>query len=355
MQFARFVMVLALAVAGALGATSVVQAAAPNDPLYAKQWGPQQVRADQAWARSRGAGVIIAVVDAGVDLHHSDLAIKMLTGNTFLGCGTAGCGNGDWRSGPSARRQFDSPHGTHVAGIAAASTGNGVGIAGVAPDAKLLPVKVLDEDGGSFQDIALGIRYAANRGAKVINLSLGALPGVQALTFTGLLSDVTKAIAYANGKGAVVVAAAGNESAPLCDTPGFDPGALCVAATDRREVHSFYSNFGVRPDLLAVSAPGGSGLPRCGEDIVSTVPRGTGGAYCGYPATKDYDEYAGTSMATPHVTGVAALLAAQRRSRSSILKAITSTARKPGTIVRGVYDPVYGYGIVDASAAVAAP
>jgi serine protease len=302
-----------------------------------------------------GTGIVIGIVDSGVDLDHPDLATKMLTGKTFLGCGNAGCGNGDWESGPEDRRQFDSPHGTHVAGIAAALTGNGTGIAGVAPAAKLLPVKVLDEDGGSFSDIALGIRYAADGGAKVINLSLGALPGVQALTFTGLIRDVKDAIAYANGKGAVVVAAAGNEAAPLCGTPGFDPGALCVAATDRREAHSYYSNFGVKPDFLAVSAPGGSGLALCGEDIVSTVPAGEGATYCGYPLTKDYDEYAGTSMAAPHVAGVAALLAAQGRTRDNTLRAIVSTARKPGTNLRGIYDPVFGYGIVDAAAAVNAP
>lgn len=207
-----------------------------------------------------GTGVVIGIVDSGVDLDHPDLAGKMLPGKTFLGCGQAGCGNGDWESGPKDRRKFDSPHGTHVAGIAAALTDNGKGIAGVAPEAMLLPVKVLDEDGGSFSDIALGIRYAADNGARVINLSLGALPGVQALTFTGLITDVQEAIADANAKGTVVVAAAGNEAAPLCGTPGFDPGALCVAATDRRQAHSYYSNFGVKPDFLAVSAPGRLGL-----------------------------------------------------------------------------------------------
>ena len=352
MRPARLTLLVVLVLTTTLCGATVAHAA-PNDPLYSKQWGPQQVRAEQAWAKSRGTGVVIAIVDSGVDLDHPDLATKMLTGKTFLACGKAGCGDGDWQSGPTHRRKSDSPHGTHVAGIAAAVTGNGRGIAGVAPEAKLLPVKVLDEDGGSFADIALGIRYAADRGAKVVNLSLGALPGVQALTFTGVIRDVTDAIAYANSKGAVVVAAAGNEAAPLCDTPGFDPGALCVAATDKREAHSFYSNFGTKPDLLAVSAPGGSGLPLCGEDIVSTVPPGEGATSCGYPGTKDYDAYAGTSMATPHVAGVAALLAAQGRTRAATLSAITSTARKPGTNLRGVYDPVFGYGIVDAAAAVA--
>ena len=198
MRTARLILAVTLILtAGVVGGPGAE--AAPSDPLYSKQWGPRQIRAEQAWARSKGTDVVIAIVDTGVDLDHPDLVTKMVTGKTFLGCGRAGCGNGDWQSGPSWRRRFDSTHGTHVAGIAAAITSNGRGIAGVAPNAKILPVKVLDDDGGSFEDIALGIRYAADRGAKVINLSLGALPGVQALTFTGLIRDVTSAIAYVSG------------------------------------------------------------------------------------------------------------------------------------------------------------
>lgn len=190
-------------------------------------------------------------------------------------------------------------------------------------------------------------------GADVINLSLGALPGVQVLTFTGVMADVVNAIAYANARGVVVVAAAGNESFPLCGTPAFDGMSICVGATDKREAPSYYSNFPINPAILGVRGPGGSALPACGEDIVSTVPAGTASGTCGNGTL--YDEYAGTSMATPHVAGVAALLAAQGRSRSNVIGAITSTARKPGTTVRGVFDPVYGYGIVDAQAAVATP
>jgi subtilisin family serine protease len=327
---------------------------AGTDPLFAKQWGPQQVRAPQAWATSTGARTIIGVVDSGVDFDHPDLRSKLLSGATFLDCGKSSCGNGDWESGPQERQASKSTHGTHVSGIAAASTGNGVGIAGVAPGAKILPVKALDEEGGSFEDIALGIRYAVDHGADVVNLSLGALPGVQALVITGLITDVQESIAYARSRGVVVVAAAGNDFASICGTPASDTGALCVASTDKREARSAFSNFAVKEGLDAVAAPGGSLLPICGEDVVSTVPLGTGrAAVCGYGT--DYDEYAGTSMATPHVAGVAALLAAQGRTDENTVAVLKSTARKPGTDLRGVYDPAYGYGIVDAQAAVAAP
>jgi subtilisin family serine protease len=350
---------LALLTCAALLALVPVADAAPKarsatDPLSAKQWGPQQVRAPQAWPASTGAGTIIGVVDSGVDFDHPDLAPKLLRGATFLDCGNTSCGDGDWESGPAEREASKSTHGTHVSGIAGAATNNGIGIAGVAPDARILPVKALDEEGGSFEDIALGIRYATDHGADVINLSLGALPGVQALVITGLISDVQEAITYARSKGVVVVAAAGNEFASICATPAYDTGALCVASTDKREARSAFSNFAFKPDLDAVSGPGGSLLPICGEDVLSTVPLGTGrSAVCGYGT--DYDEYAGTSMATPHVAGVAALLAAQGRSDDNTVATLKATARKPGVEARGVYDPVYGYGIVDAQAAVAAP
>ncbi len=344
--------VAALAALTLTAVTALPASAAPNDPFYAKQYGPQQVRAEQAWATSTGSGVVIAILDTGVDLSHPDLQGKLVRGATFIDCKTS-CGNGDWR-GPDGIGQPVDSHGTHVAGIAAAATGNGVGIAGVAPDAKIMPVKVLEDGGGSFEDIASGIRWAADNGAKVVNMSLGALQGVQVLTVTGLISDVQEAITYANGKGVAVIAAAGNDAVPLCNTPGFDTGVMCVAATDKREAPAAYSSGTIKPDLMAVSAPGGSALPVCGEDIVAPVPVGTGrSAVCGYGT--DYDEYAGTSMATPHVAGVAALLFAQGRTLDNVYDTLMATARTPGTLARGVYTTEYGYGIVDAQAAVAAP
>jgi subtilisin family serine protease len=330
--------------------------AAPNDPLYAEQYGPQQVHAEQAWATSTGAGTVIAVVDSGVDLTHEDLQGKLVAGATFADCGPGGgpCGNGDWE-GRDGVAQDNDTHGTHVAGIAAAATGNGIGIAGVAPDAKIMPVKVLEDGSGSFEEIAAGIRYAADHGADVINMSLGAVQGAQALVITGLDTTVQDAVTYAVSKGVAVIAAAGNDSVPLCNEPAFDAGVMCVGATDKREAPAAYSSGTIKPDLMAVSAPGGSLLPICGEDIVSSVPAGTSsaGATCGYG--DNYDEYAGTSMATPHVAGVAALLAAQGRSVQNIYDTLMTTARTPGSPARGIYTPKYGYGIVDAAAAVAAP
>ena len=351
------VKLLLIAALVALGVSAGAAAAPPNDPLYGPyQWGPKQIRAEQAWTTSRGAGQVIAIVDSGIDLAHPDLSGKIAGGATFTGCASNGpCGNGDWQSGGAAG-QPASPHGTHVAGIAAATTGNGIGIAGVAPDARLLAVKVLTEDGGTFEEIGAGIRWATDNGADVINMSLGALPGVQALAITGLVADTREAVAYAVSHGVVVIAAAGNDYASICGEPAFDPHVLCVVATDRNEVRASYSNFGVSqaPDNV-VAAPGGAGLLACEDDIVSTVPASAAGFCSTELGTPGYDAYAGTSMAAPHVVGVAALLTAQGRSRANVIAVLKQTARTPVIGTRGTYTPVFGHGIVDAQAAVAAP
>jgi subtilisin family serine protease len=346
----------ALATALALAPAASAQSA-PNDEYFGLQWGQQQLHTPEAWTTSTGAGQTIAIVDLGVDLQHPDLAGKIAGGATFAGCADqpAGCGDGDWESGPAANGPGD-PHGTHVAGTAAAVTGNGIGVAGTAPDAQLLAVKVLGSEGGSFEEIAAGIRWSADNGADVINLSLGALPGVQALTITGVVADAQEAVAYARSKGVVVVAAAGNDYASICGTPAFEAGALCVAATDPNELKASYSNFAFKPDLDAVAGPGGSGTISCQDDVVSTVPLDAADGFCEESeGTPGYDFYAGTSMATPHVAGVAALLTAQGRTADETVAVLKSTARTPLTGSRGTYTPVYGYGIVDAAAAVTAP
>ncbi|HEX4977127.1 MAG TPA: S8 family serine peptidase [Nocardioides sp.] len=323
-----------------------------SDPLRPQQWGLDQVKAEPAWATSTGEGVVVAVVDSGVDLSHPDLRANLVGGATFVDCGRGGgpCGNGDWRGRDGEGQEADT-HGTHVSGIVAAVTDNGLGVAGTAPDAKVMPIKVLEDGSGSFEDIGAGIRYAVDHGADVVNLSLGALPGVQALELTGLETAASDAIAYAAQNGVLVVAAAGNDSFPVCGSPSFNAGALCVTATDRNELPAWYSNGAVKPDLEAVAAPGGQGALFCEEDVVSTVPVGTGSDACGQ---SDYDYYAGTSMAAPHVSGVAALLYAQGRSLENVRDALISTARHPG-IGTGAYTTSYGHGIVDAEAAVAWP
>jgi subtilisin family serine protease len=343
-------LVVAAALAGLLVSSA---SAATNDTHNGRQWSLGQINAEAAWATSTGVGQVIAIVDSGVDLGHPDLQGHLVAGATFTGCPTAanGCGNGDWESGQSPGAP--SPHGTHVAGIAAAVTANGTGIAGVAREARVMPVKVLTEDGGSFEEVAAGIRWAVDHGADVINLSLGALPGVQALPLVGELDDAKLAIDYAVANGVVVVAAAGNEFASICAEPAFNPNALCVVATDRNGARASYSNFAVSPSQNVVAAPGGAGALFCADDVVSTVPAGTE-SVCG-TATPGYDFYAGTSMATPHVAGVAALLTAQGRNVAQVYSVLKSTARTPGAGTRGTYTPTYGFGIVDAAAAVAAP
>ena len=339
-----------LGAAALVAGTITAGHASTNDPLRSQQWGLDQVRAEAAWPTTTGSGVTVAVVDTGVDLSHPDLKANLVPGATFTGCDKQNpppCGNGDYR-GPDGRNNADE-HGTHVAGIVAAIANNGVGIAGVAPDAKIMPVKVLEDGSGSFEEIAAGIRWAADNGAEVVNLSLGALPGVQALTLTGLETSVTDAITYSNAKGVAVIAAAGNSTSPFCNTPAWENGAICVASTDRNEVKSWFSELPNKPDLKAVTGPGGAGALFCEDDIVSTVPQGTGSEACG---ESDYDYYAGTSMATPHVAGVAALLFAQGRTLANVEDALLDTARQPLTSVTGVYSPTYGWGIVDAAAAV---
>ncbi|CAN5677631.1 hypothetical protein BH20ACT23_BH20ACT23_25960 [soil metagenome] len=355
--------VMAVAVAASVFVGPAAQAGrksvVANDEYYEPyQWGPKQIHAEEAWATSTGRGQIIAIVDSGVDLTHPDLRRKIVGGATFTGCAEDGpCGNGDWESGPpEAQEEGSHPHGSHVAGIAAATTGNRIGIAGVAPKAKMLSVKVLTDEGGTFAEVGAGIRWAADNGADVINLSLGALPGIQALAITGLLSDTREAIDYAVSKGVVVVAAAGNDFASICGEPAFDPDALCVVATDRLENKAAYSDFALdESPTNVVAGPGGAAVLACEEDVISTVPAEAGGFCTDDVGTPGYDFYAGTSMATPHVAGVAALLTGQGRDREEVESLLKSTARTPGAGTRGTYTPIYGYGIVDAAAAVAAP
>jgi subtilisin family serine protease len=311
---------------------------AVNDPLYSHQWALDQINAPQAWARgARGALTTIAVVDTGVDLAHPDLKAKLVAGRDFV------AGKTDCPPGP----QDQNGHGTHVAGIAAAVTNNGIGVAGVAPAAKIMPVRVLDADGsGSSEDVVAGIRWAADHGAKVINLSLGELPIVGQLE--PINEDIEAAITHVWNKGALVVAAAGNDSFPLCSYPSFADRAVCVGATDRRGLPTYYSNFPNNKTMLGFRAPGGVGSVFCedDEDIWSTVWPGSDYDCRGSGLLSGYDTLAGTSMASPQVAGVAALLFGKGLTNAQIVARLKRTSSNHGS-----YDPVMGYGIVDANAA----
>jgi serine protease len=321
----------------------------PADPLRGIQYGLRHIRADRAWGVSRGEGAVVAVIDTGVDFTHPDLEGKVLEGKTFLSCGDAGCGNGSWDNGHD--------HGTHVSGIVAAQGDNGEGVAGVAPEAEILPVRVLGADGrGSSLDTAIGMRWAADHGADVINMSLGGQPGVQ-LVGPVLFPEVQAAVDYAVSKGVVIVASAGNDDFPLCGTPAYSDGIICVEATQADRLPASYSNRGVKPDLITVAAPGGDMASveergdLCPSLIVSTVPQGRADL-CGHG--EHYAGSAGTSMASPHVAGVAALLKSMGCSWQATMDLITGTAQHPITGARGEWSQPYGYGIVDAAAATVA-
>ena len=293
--------------------------AAGGDPLRSQQWGLDLIHADPAHATSTGAGATVAVVDTGIDAAHPDLAGRIGSGWDFVsGDSTPQDGNG---------------HGTHVSGIVAADAGNGIGVDSVAPGATIMPVRVLDNSGsGSDADVAAGIDWATAHGADVINLSLGASLPTSGL---GLQDAMTAAVQRAVDHGVVVVAAAGNDGLPFCENNSLAGKVLCVGAVDKRENRSFYSSFG---SGLSLVAPGGSGMPGTDEDVLSTWNDG------------GYHELAGTSQATPHVSGVAALLVSLGVRGQAAVSRILSTATDLGTPGPDVQ---FGAGLVNAQAAVA--
>ena len=217
--------------------------AAPNDPLYAKQWNLHRMKVEDLWRKADGSGVIVAVIDTGVSTKLADLDPKRLVkGFNFI----------------TRDESFedDHGHGSHVAGTIAQDTNNGIGVAGIAPKARIMPLKVLSrEGGGSTLDIAEAIVYAADNGAHIINMSLGGG------AYTQVLED---ACAYAQQKGAIVIAAAGNEGQPVSSFPARYQTVISVAASGPRDELAPYSNHGQGVDVIApggnsASAPSGSG------------------------------------------------------------------------------------------------
>ena len=310
----------------------------PNDNYYqAQQWNLRLIGLPEAWVFTGGSAGPIAVIDTGVDLDHPDLAGKLWTnGGEIAGNDLDDDGNGytddvhgwDFVSSDGSPDD-DHGHGSHVAGIAAAQTDNGAGVAGVAWESPIMPLRVLNRNGeGGWGDVLTAMVYAADNGASVLNLSLGQEPGdpqnpvpVQAVQAT---------ISYVQAAGCLVVAAAGNndnQPAPVM-YPAASPGVVAVAATTQSDGAWDRSNRGPEVD---VAAPGVS--------IFSTTKNG------------GYTWLSGTSMATPHVSGLAALLWSldPGLTADQVTHVITSTARDvhtPG------WDERTGWGRIDAQAAV---
>ena len=358
---------------------------APNDPYYSSSgawgqsyrdlWGLQAISAETAWDTSHGDGVLVAVVDTGLDYNHEDIA-----GNVWLNDGEVGLdgngndkrsngidddGNGlidDWHGwdfvtidgNPGENDPMDNHgHGTHVSGTIAAMGNNGLGVIGVAPHAKIMAVKGLDANGsGSIEDLSAAIMYAADKGASVINLSWGG--------FGPTPQTLIDAISYAhNVKGAVVVAAAGNNNFDVgTQVNGFYPACIrdviAVAAVNRLDAKASFSNFGAKID---VTAPGGGDTDPTGlliqpdRSILSLKSSAAGSSMTSsgqlIVGTK-YLRQAGTSMASPHVAGVAALIRAQHPefSPEQVRQALRSGANDIGA---PGFDTQFGYGRLNAS------
>jgi subtilisin family serine protease len=317
-----------------------------SDACAGRQWGLSKVRAPEAWRLSRGGGVVVAVVDTGADFRHPDLRANLIAkpGSNLIRNTVSTCPFHHRRPlRVRAVAQDDNGHGTHVAGTIAAVTGNGVGVAGVAPRAKVLPVKVLNAQGsGTDRGVARGICFAVRHGARVVNLSLGSDPLTQ-IVVEGEGGQTSRAIAWAFSRGVAVVVAAGNEGFPVCGFPAAREQALCVGATDRNDLKAVYSNFG---ETLGVVAPGGFSSPACDSDLDVWSTGWPGARHrCG---RRSYQSLAGTSMATPHVAGIAALLRARLGRRATpafVYERIRATADDLG--VPGP-DALFGHGRVNA-------
>jgi len=321
----------------------------PNDSRYSEQWGYYEstggINLPSAWDVSTGSGAVVAVLDTGIT-SHPDLNGNLVAGYDMIGdTEVSNDGNGrdtdpsdpgDWTTGQCGPASDSSWHGTHVAGTVAAVTDNTTGVAGVAFNAKVQPVRVLGTCGGYLSDIADGIVWASGGAvsgvptnttpAKVINMSLGG---------GGTCGSTTQnAINSAVGRGTTVVVAAGNENTNASNSnPANCNNVITVAATTRSGSRASFSNYGT---VVDISAPG--------SGILSTLNSGSTA-----PGGASYASYNGTSMATPHIAGVVALMqAAALKTPAQVEANLKTTARPlPGTCSGGC-----GAGIADARAAI---
>ena len=285
----------------------------PNDPLWPQQYGPRHIQAPAAWDITIGqSNVIIAVVDSGIDSTHPDLQNQLVPGYDVV----------ERDNQPQDR----CGHGTHVAGIIAAEANNNIGVAGMAWQAKIMPVKVLDAHcGGTIADVAEGIIWATQHGARIINLSLG---GSRAST---LLEDATY---YAYQHGVALFAAAGNDGGTHIIYPAAYPWVMAVGATDEADQRASFSDTGPELDIMAP-----------GVDILSTTPREDFYYHDLIGTSQEYGTLSGTSMATAFASGAAALLASTTayNSPDAIYQGLTQTAKDleaPG------HDSQTGWGLI---------
>ncbi len=289
--------------------TSMDETDAPNDPLFDQQWALTKIEATGAWKVSSGDRVTIAVIDSGIDLDHPEFASRILDGYNFVGDDTA--------------VDDDYGHGTQVAGVAAAATNNDTGIAGLAWAANILPVKVLDGRGqGVSSDLTCALYWVAEKGADIVNISI--------ISF-GPSLGMQSAVNYAANEGVLIFAAAGNlfEEGNPVTYPAAHNGVIAVAASDREDDHAWFSSAG---SFIDIAAPGVS--------IYSPFP----------PSHDEYRAVYGTSLATPHGAGLAALVlsAAPSLSSAQVEEIIKQSAVDLGDAGQ---DDKFGHGRIDATAA----
>lgn len=278
----------------------------PNDPYYGSEWHLPKIRAQNAWNTTQGSSVTIAILDSGVNGTHPDLSAQMVPGWNF------------YDNNSNTSDVFG--HGTLVAGAASAATNNGTGVAGVAGQSKIMPIRITDTNGyGYASTIAQGLVWASDNGARVANVSFGGAVGI---------SSVQNAAQYMKDKGGLVVASAGNTGTELTTTP--TTTMIPVSATDANDTIASWSSYG---NFVAMSAPGVS--------IWTTRREG------------DYTTASGTSLSSPLTAGVVALMMSANATLSSldVENLLFSSATDLGASGR---DPYYGYGRVNAEAAVQA-
>ncbi len=302
----------------------------PNDPEYKFQWHMKQINTDEAWRWSTGHGVTVSVIDTGVayrDYEEEFRQVEDLADTAFV--------DGYDFINRRVEALDDHCHGTHVAGTVAQSTNNGKGVTGVAFNSTIMPVKVLARSGGgTLAGVADGIRFSADQGAAVMNLSLGGPSPAKALD---------DAVTYAVNKGTVVVCAAGNSGRSRPGYPAGCKGAISVSALDFEENLTWYSNYG---PSITIAAPGGDAREdKNGDGMPDGVYQNT--IRPNRPLESGYFNFQGTSMAAPHVAGAFALAASLGvTERSALEKLVLETARPaPEGAKEG-----YGSGILDVGA-----